>query len=74
MPVMGAAMVMFFMAALIEGFLSPSGRALLAQDRSSPSSPAACWPFYFVVLGFPRGLTMPKHVRRPTDELTQLTS
>jgi uncharacterized membrane protein SpoIIM required for sporulation len=59
MPIMGAAMVMFFMAALIEGFLSPSGapywvKVLVAIVSSSLLA------FYFVVLGFPRGLTMPQ--------------
>jgi uncharacterized membrane protein SpoIIM required for sporulation len=58
MPVMGAAAVMFFMAALIEGFLSPSAapywlKALVAILSSSLLA------FYFVVLGFPRGLTVP---------------
>jgi hypothetical protein len=55
---MGAAAVMFFFAALIEGFLSPSGapywvKALIAIVSSSLLA------FYFVVLGFPRGLTVP---------------
>ncbi len=59
MPVMGAAMVMFFMAALIEGFLSPSAapywlKVLVAIVSSSLLA------FYFVVLGFPRGLTLPR--------------
>jgi uncharacterized membrane protein SpoIIM required for sporulation len=58
MPVVGAAVVMFVMAALIEGFLSPSGapywvKALVAILSSSLLT------FYFVVLGFPRGLTTP---------------
>jgi uncharacterized membrane protein SpoIIM required for sporulation len=61
MPVVGAAMVMFFLAALIEGFLSPSGapywlKAFVAILSSSVLA------FYFVVLGFPRGWTLP--VRR----------
>jgi uncharacterized membrane protein SpoIIM required for sporulation len=58
MPVMGAAMVMFFLAALIEGFLSPSAapypvKVLVAILSSSLLA------FYFVVLGFPRQLTTP---------------
>jgi uncharacterized membrane protein SpoIIM required for sporulation len=65
MPIMGAAIVMFFMAALIEGFLSPSGapywvKALVAILSSSILA------FYFVVLGFPRGLTMPSRTTDPS--------
>ena len=53
MPVMGSAMVMFFFAALIEGFISPSAapywfKAVVAVATSGMLA------FYFVVLGFPR--------------------
>jgi len=53
MPLMGAAMAMFFLAALIEGFVSPSGmpywfKATVAVVSSGMLS------FYFVVLGMPR--------------------
>ncbi len=53
MPVMGAAMILFFLAALIEGFLSPSAapywlKAFVAIFTSG------LLMFYFVILGFPR--------------------
>jgi uncharacterized membrane protein SpoIIM required for sporulation len=70
MPVMGAAMVMFFMAALIEGFLSPSAapywlKVLVAIVSSSLLA------FYFVVLGFPRGYTTPKQEPRTEEPKNQ---
>jgi uncharacterized membrane protein SpoIIM required for sporulation len=54
MPIMGTAMLLFFMAALIEGFLSPSAapytiKAIVALATSG------LLMFYFVVLGYPRG-------------------
>jgi uncharacterized membrane protein SpoIIM required for sporulation len=62
MPVMGAAGVMFFMAALIEGFLSPLPETtapywlkMLVAILSS-----SILAFYFIVLGFPRGLMTPR--------------
>ena len=56
MPVMGTAMVLFFLAALIEAFLSPSAapyavKAIVAVICSG------LLMFYFVVLGYPRGAT-----------------
>ena len=53
MPLMGAAMAMFFLAALIEGFVSPSGmpywfKATVAVVSSGMLS------FYFIILGMPR--------------------
>jgi hypothetical protein len=53
MPIMGAAIGLFFLAALIEGFLSPSSapywvKAIVAMLSSG------LLMFYFVVLGFPR--------------------
>lgn len=53
MPVMGASIVLFLLAALIEGFVSPSGlpyefKALIAIVSS------AMLMTYFVVLGIPR--------------------
>jgi uncharacterized membrane protein SpoIIM required for sporulation len=53
MPIMASAMILFFLAALIEGFLSPSGapyaiKALVALLSSG------LLMFYFVVLGYPR--------------------
>ena len=53
MPLMGAAMILFFMAAMIEGFLSPSGAPQLAKDAVAIMS-SALLMFYFVVLGYPR--------------------
>jgi uncharacterized membrane protein SpoIIM required for sporulation len=55
MPVMCAAMLMFFFAALIEGFLSPSGAPLWVKSAVCLLS-SALLCFYFVVLGFPRRL------------------
>jgi uncharacterized membrane protein SpoIIM required for sporulation len=53
MPIMGAAMVMFFLAALIEGFLSPSG--LPYSVKAATAIISSCMlAFYFGVLGFPR--------------------
>lgn len=54
MPIMGAAMILFFLAALIEGFLSPSSapyeiKAVVAMLSSG------LLMFYFIVLGYPRG-------------------
>jgi uncharacterized membrane protein SpoIIM required for sporulation len=53
MPMMGAGVVLFLGAALIEGFISPSGlpyavKAVVAVVCSG------ILMFYFVVLGFPR--------------------
>lgn len=64
MPVVCAAVILFFLAAIIEGFLSPSAlpywvKVLVAIISSSLLA------FYFVVLGFPRSVTMP--VRSPTE-------
>jgi uncharacterized membrane protein SpoIIM required for sporulation len=58
MPVMGAAIVMFFMAALIEGFLSPSAAPYWLKVMVAIIS-SSLLAFYFVVLGFPRRLTVP---------------
>ena len=59
MPVMGAAIVMFFMAALIEGFLSPSAAPYWLKVAVAILS-SSLLAFYFVVLGFPRRLTVPQ--------------
>lgn len=61
MPVMGAAMVMFFAAALIEGFLSPSAAPYWVKVMVAIVS-SCLLTFYFIVLGFPRGIATP--VRR----------
>jgi uncharacterized membrane protein SpoIIM required for sporulation len=55
MPVMCAAMLMFFFAAIIEGFLSPSAAPLWVKSGVALIS-SALLAFYFVVLGFPRRL------------------
>ena len=54
MPLMGAAMLMFFFAALIEGFLSPSA-APYAVKATVAAVTSGLLMFYFVVLGFPQG-------------------
>jgi uncharacterized membrane protein SpoIIM required for sporulation len=59
LPVMMSAVVMFFLAALIEGFLSPSGAPYWVKVTVAIIS-SSLLAFYFVVLGFPRRLTMPK--------------
>jgi uncharacterized membrane protein SpoIIM required for sporulation len=53
MPIMGSAMVMFFFAALIEGFLSPSALPYALKATVAVLS-SGLLMFYFVVLGFPR--------------------
>jgi uncharacterized membrane protein SpoIIM required for sporulation len=59
MPIVGAAGVMFFLAALIEGFLSPSAAPYWVKALTAIVS-SSLLAIYFVVLGFPRGLTMPR--------------
>jgi uncharacterized membrane protein SpoIIM required for sporulation len=59
MPVMGAAIVMFFLAALIEGFISPSALPYWVKMFVAIVS-SSLLAFYFVVLGFPRGMTTPQ--------------
>jgi uncharacterized membrane protein SpoIIM required for sporulation len=53
MPMIGAMMVLFFLAALIEGFLSPSAAPWAVKGAVAILSSGALM-FYFVVLGFPR--------------------
>ena len=62
MPLMGAAMVMFFMAALIEGFLSPSAAPYVLKAAVAVLSSGVLM-FYFVVLGYPRQ----PHLLQPID-------
>lgn len=52
-PIMGAAIVMFFLAALIEGFLSPSSAPYWLKATVAVLS-SGMLTFYFVVLGLPR--------------------
>lgn len=53
MPIMGAAMVLFFLAALIEGFISPTSLPY-AFKASVAILSSGMLLIYFVVLGFPR--------------------
>jgi uncharacterized membrane protein SpoIIM required for sporulation len=53
MPLMGAAMILFFLAALVEGFLSPSPLPYLLKATVAVLS-SGLLLFYFVVLGYPR--------------------
>jgi uncharacterized membrane protein SpoIIM required for sporulation len=53
MPTIGAMMVLFFLAALIEGFLSPTAVPYFVKAAVAVLSSGALM-FYFVVLGFPR--------------------
>ncbi|MBC8353882.1 MAG: stage II sporulation protein M [Planctomycetes bacterium] len=53
MPIMGAAIGLFFLAALIEGFLSPSSAPYWIKSIVAMLS-SGLLMFYFVVLGFPR--------------------
>jgi uncharacterized membrane protein SpoIIM required for sporulation len=55
MPVMGTALVMFLMAAIIEGFLSPSALPYWSKATVAVLS-SGLLAFYFIVLGFPRRL------------------
>ncbi len=59
MPMMGSAMVMFFMAALIEGFLSPSASPYALKAAVACLSSGVLM-FYFVVLGYPRPIDGPR--------------
>lgn len=52
MPIVGAAMVMFFLAALIEGFLSPSGLPYELKIGVALLS-STLLGIYFIVLGYP---------------------
>jgi uncharacterized membrane protein SpoIIM required for sporulation len=54
MPIIGAMMVLFFLAALIEGLLSPSSAPYSVKAAVAILSSGALM-FYFVILGFPRG-------------------
>ena len=53
MPVMGAAMILFFLAAIIEAFLSPSAAPYGVKAAVALIS-SGLLMFYFVVLGYPR--------------------
>jgi uncharacterized membrane protein SpoIIM required for sporulation len=53
MPVMGSAMILFFLAAMIEGFLSPSVLPYWVKVATAVAS-SALLMFYFLMLGMPR--------------------
>jgi len=53
MPLIGAMMVLFFLAALTEGFLSPSAAPYWLKATVAVLS-SGLLMFYFVILGFPR--------------------
>ncbi len=53
LPLMGISMLLFFLAALIEGFLSPTAAPYSIKAAVAVLS-AGMLMFYFVVLGFPR--------------------
>jgi len=53
MPTMGAAIVLFALAALIEGFLSPSSAPYIVKAAVAAISTGMLM-FYFVILGYPR--------------------
>lgn len=56
MPLMGAAMCLFFLAALIEGFISPSELPYWFKATVAIVS-SGLLTFYFVILGLPRRVT-----------------
>ena len=53
MPLMAAAMVLFFLAALIEGFVSPSSAPYWFKATIAVISSGSLM-FYFIILGYPR--------------------
>jgi uncharacterized membrane protein SpoIIM required for sporulation len=67
MPVMGAAMVLFFMAALIEGFFSPSSAPIELKSLFAVFC-SSLLAVYFIVLGFPRGIMMPVENDQNSEE------
>jgi uncharacterized membrane protein SpoIIM required for sporulation len=53
MPLMGAAMILFFLAALIEGFVSPSAAPYWFKAGIAVMASGSLM-FYFIILGYPR--------------------
>ena len=53
MPIMGASIILFFLAAMIEGFLSPSILPYWTKATVAVLS-TIMMLVYFIVLGFPR--------------------
>ncbi len=54
MPIMGAAMVLFCLAAMVEAFVSPSSAPYWVKATIAVIC-SGMLMFYFVILGFPRG-------------------
>ena len=54
MPMMGAAMLLFFLAAMIEGFLSRRRACPMRLKAGVAILSSGMLVFYFLVLGFPR--------------------
>jgi uncharacterized membrane protein SpoIIM required for sporulation len=54
MPIMGASIILFFLAALIEGFISPSSLPYFFKAMVAIAS-SGLLMIYFVILGMPRG-------------------
>jgi uncharacterized membrane protein SpoIIM required for sporulation len=55
LPMMGAAVVMFFLAAMIEGFISPVNAIPFWVKGGVAAISTMLLMFYFVVLGYPKG-------------------
>ena len=53
MPMMGVTMLLFFLAAVIEGFISPTGLPYVIKASIAILS-SGMLGFYFLILGFPR--------------------
>ena len=68
MPLMGAAMLMFFLAALIEGFVSPSALRYPIKAAVALIS-SGFLTAYFVVLGFPHKPSGPVTTTKDADPL-----
>ena len=68
LPLMMASMLMFFMAAAIEGFISPSGAPYLVKAGIAVIS-SCMLMFYFVVLGYPRNGNMLVEAPTSSDDI-----
>src|SRR4051794_31957914 len=67
MPVVGTAIVLFFMAAMIEGFLSPSSAPYAVKVFVALLS-SALLSVYFIVLGFPSELQRAEEAEQKIEE------
>jgi uncharacterized membrane protein SpoIIM required for sporulation len=63
LPIMGSAVVMFFLAAMIEGFISPVPFIPFWMKGAISAFSTLLLTFYFVVLGFPRDMGGPRATR-----------